>query len=202
MLEEILRNSFKIFIILDPIGMFPIIMSYLEKMSFKMRSSIINSSILTAFIISCIVLLFGNMSLKLLLLKVHDIKISGGILLLVIGYSMLKTGRKIQSKNLGKSNINPIFPIAIPLLCGPGTITTIMIIKNSSSSVIAAYLSVFAGMSLSLLVIYLLNRFSKFINHTILIIVKPIASLITIFFGISIMFDGISSAISVLRSHC
>jgi multiple antibiotic resistance protein len=95
--------------------------------------------VLVAFAVTLFFLLAGGFLLSYLGVTVYAFAISGGILLFVASWPMLfgqRAGLQAPERN-EQSMIGEdiaIFPLAIPLLSGPGTITTILLLTNQASA--------------------------------------------------------------------
>jgi len=129
-------NSFvALFVIVDAIGNVPLFLSLIGGYSNEEQRYIITRSIFFA----CLVLVFfsiaGNFILALLGIKMYSFRIAGGALLFIISIEML-FGRKTRTEYSGeeaeKKDISELIitPLAIPLLTGPGALTTGLVFFN------------------------------------------------------------------------
>ena len=115
-----------IFVIMDVLGNVPIYMVFTQKYSSKHKTKSANQSALVAAVVLLIFLFFGMIILELFNISIRDFKIGGGILIILIG---LKIALGIHLKEeRAKSYEIAVVPMAIPLLVGPGTITTVIIL--------------------------------------------------------------------------
>jgi len=93
-------------------------------------------------IISTIILLVfasvGPLIFQLLGITINDFKIAGGIILFIIAVDMLR-GRISQTRTIAATEI-AAFPLATPLLAGPGAISTVMIDANPPYGLLEIYL--------------------------------------------------------------
>ena len=112
-------------VVVDPFGVLPIFISLAKNRSPRERSAIATRAVLLGFTISLFFLVAGHTALAFLGVSVHAFSISGGILLFVTAVPMLFGQRpalqSAQTNESGPEDI-AIFPLAIPLLTGPGTI--------------------------------------------------------------------------------
>ncbi|MGC8912651.1 MAG: MarC family protein [Thermoplasmata archaeon] len=122
-----------IFAIVDPLAVIPFFVSLTEGYPKKEKQIIIIRSVIVAFIVLVIFALLGEYIFRIFGFTIHAFKIAGGILLFTIGFEMLqgeKSKTKITEKDkeeaLAREEIG-IVPLGVPLLAGPGAITTVMI---------------------------------------------------------------------------
>jgi len=122
-----------IFAIVDPLAVIPFFVSLTEGDSKEEKKIIILRSVVVAFIVLVIFALVGEYIFRIFGFTIHAFKIAGGILLFTIGFEMLqgeKSKTRITEKDkeeaLAREEVG-IVPLGVPLLAGPGAITTVMI---------------------------------------------------------------------------
>lgn len=151
-----------IFAIVDPIGNIPIFYSITQKYKKEERKKIIKTSIITAFIVLFIFGLVGNYIFMLFHITIPAFRIAGGLLLFRVAFNMLygvtpgtKTTQKEKEEASEKDTIG-IVPMGIPLLAGPGAISTVMLYNSNGdiSNIIVVFISVIA----TLIITYILLR--------------------------------------------
>jgi len=145
-------------VVVDPFGVLPIFISLAKNRSPRERSGIATRAVLLGFMISLFFLVAGHSALAFLGVSVHAFSISGGILLFVTAVPMLFGQRPaLQSAETNESGPEDIaiFPLAIPLLTGPGTITSILLLTAQARGSFAK-LAAIAG---ALALVFLLTRF-------------------------------------------
>jgi multiple antibiotic resistance protein len=115
-----------LFSILDPIGTVPIYMAITTEYP-EQRRRIVRESVLVATIILYVFAYVGWFIFEALGITLNDFRIAGGIVLFTVAFDHL-SGRK------GKPKSEPtevaVFPLATPLLAGPGAISTVVILAN------------------------------------------------------------------------
>ena len=100
------------------------------------RQKVAFKSLLTTFLIILVFSVLGNLIFQLFGITIHALRITGGILLFIIGYQMLHgEGSKMHSSTASHNMGIAISPLAVPLLAGPGTIATAMNYAVSGDSV-------------------------------------------------------------------
>lgn len=123
----IIKSFIALFIIVDPVGIVPVFISLLGRFKETERQAMIRRSVIIAGITLLVLTLLGNVIFSILGVSMYSFRIAGGILLLIISVEML-FGRRTKtgiSDNLEMEKDDVvIMPMAIPLLTGPGAITT------------------------------------------------------------------------------
>lgn len=122
-------------VVVDPFGVLPIFLALVRNRHQQERARIVTRSVLFGFIISLSFLVLGHKILAYLGVTVHAFSISGGILLFATALPML-FGQRPGLQSAEESESGPddiaIFPLAIPLLAGPGTITSILLLTGQA----------------------------------------------------------------------
>lgn len=126
-----------IFSILDPIGTTPLFLSLTANQSLQEKNATIRRTVITVTSILVISALVGNSLLAFFGIDIRSFQIAGGILLLLLALNMLQAKiprPKITSQEheeaIEKEDVS-IVPLAIPLLSGPGAISTIIVFASS-----------------------------------------------------------------------
>lgn len=121
------------FTIIDPIGMIPLTLSATANDSPARRNNIIDTAILVGAAIMLFMGLAGRAVLNYLGITLPAFTIAGGIFLFLIAIDMLfarPTGAKrtAEEEREAAANENPaVFPLAVPMIAGPGTIATVLL---------------------------------------------------------------------------
>ena len=123
-----LLSFIPIMVALDAPATLPIYVAMTEGIKKHERRTIVRQSILTAFLITIAFVFLGRAVFKALGILVEDFMIAGGIVLLIIAIlDIVRAGEK-------KILISPTFgvvPFGTPLIAGPATLTTTLVLVNS-----------------------------------------------------------------------
>ena len=117
-----------VFVAMDAIAVLPIFLSMVEGMPPNDKKIIIKQSVITAFLISVCFLAVGKFIFSALGITVADFKIAGGVVLLVLAINDLlfpEKTRRFQGSSIG------VVPLGMPLIVGPGVLTTIIILVDT-----------------------------------------------------------------------
>ncbi len=127
-----------VFTIIDPIGMIPLTLAATITSVPDKRTKIVDQAVFVAAIVMAVMGLIGRALLNYLGITLPAFQIAGGILLFLIAIDMLfarPTGAKRTPEEEREAALaeNPaVFPLAIPMIAGPGTIATVMLLVNSA----------------------------------------------------------------------
>jgi len=128
------------FTIIDPIGMIPLTVSVTAKATPAQRSAIVDQAVLVAAAVILVMGVIGKPLLDSLGITLPAFTIAGGALLFLISVDMLfgrKTGTKQtdEEEREGAESSNPaVFPLAVPMIAGPGTIATVLVLVTLAGS--------------------------------------------------------------------
>ncbi|MEM2235317.1 MAG: MarC family protein [Desulfurococcaceae archaeon] len=121
----------KIFAILNPFSAIPIFINLTESASSVERKRVVKKAFLAMVIMVTVFTLIGIWVLEFLGISIASLRIAGGAVLFVLAMDML--GDMPRTKKLEETEI-AVIPIATPLLVGPGTLTTIIVLTAENPS--------------------------------------------------------------------
>lgn len=144
----------QIFAILNPISVIPTFLSLTDDLEVTERHRIVRNSSFAVLIIAVALALGGSYLLSFFHVSISSLQVGGGILLMAIAIEML--GGLPRTKSLESHAEVAIVPIATPLLVGPGTMTTIIVLSG-----LVPLLLLVASIFIVTFVTYLLLRYSE-----------------------------------------
>lgn len=122
--------------IIDPIGMMPVTVSTTASCDVSRKGRIVDQAVLVGGLVMLLMGLVGPAVLDYLGITLPAFGIAGGILLFLIAIDMLfarPSGTKGTSDEQHAAGENPaVFPLAIPMIAGPGTLATVMLLVGQS----------------------------------------------------------------------
>lgn len=125
-----------LFVIVDPIGLTPLFAAMTQDMKIKVRRQIATRAIIVAFFILVAFALFGDAILSFAGISMPAFRIAGGILLFITALDMLferRTKRREGQKDEELRDDPSVFPLAIPLIAGPGSIATVILLAGNTN---------------------------------------------------------------------
>ncbi len=147
MLTLFLENFVLIFVAIDPISLLPIFASFTVGLNKEDLRTLGIRTGLTAFFILLVFWVFGSQILQLMGISINSFRIVGGMFLMIIAYQMVFEQRQQRRRETAEKAISDdalsslaTFPLAIPLIAGPGAITIVMLLSEKSGDSINAHL--------------------------------------------------------------
>lgn len=118
------------FVVIDPIGLAPLFVALTQGMSFAARRKIAVRACLVAVAILLIFALFGDAVLAFAGISMAAFRVSGGALLFLTALDMLfeRRSKRREDQTEEEHNDPSVFPLAIPLIAGPGAIASIVLL--------------------------------------------------------------------------
>jgi len=133
---------FTMFIVVDPFGLVPMYIGLTAHLDSAEKDRTIRKAVVTAFLVLSLFIVAGKWVLGVLGVHPGSFFIAGGVMLFIVSLEML-FGRPTRSKvsdqehpmeEDGEERTSiAVFPLAIPMLAGPGAITTILLFTSSAS---------------------------------------------------------------------
>jgi multiple antibiotic resistance protein len=129
---RIFFNAITLLLIMDPLGNIPPFLSALKNVEDDRRRKVLLREILIAYIVLLAFLFAGKYVLRLLSLQEETISIAGGIVLFLIALRMI-----FPKEEAGRDTLEGepfIVPLAIPLIAGPSTLASLLLLQQSSDT--------------------------------------------------------------------
>ena len=116
-----------LFIVLDAVGNLPFVMALSQGLATAERRRTIHLATLTATVVGLAFLFFGRVILGVMGISVPSFAVAGGAILFVLSVRYLTIGRLVDAS---RDDMMAVVPIGTPLLVGPATITTLLILAT------------------------------------------------------------------------
>lgn len=161
-----------IFVIVNPIEATLVYIALTSSQTSKERTHIYRRTTLVAFAIAILFALAGDAVLRIFGITVDSLRVAGGILLFLVAMDMLRGVRrqgKVTEAELIDANSREdvsIFPLAIPLLTGPGAITTVVVLMGAADGLTEKGL-VLLAICLTFLATFFILKFSQYIDRAL-----------------------------------
>ena len=137
--EFLLTSFVALFVIIDPIGLTPVFIAITQGMDDTLRRKVaLRSVLVSAFVISLFIV-GGETVLGFIGISMPAFRIAGGILLFLTALDMLFQRRSKRRENQTEQELvdDPsVFPLAIPLIIGPGAIATVILIAGAKPGLV------------------------------------------------------------------
>ena len=147
---------------------------------------------LVALIVALVFMLIGLQVFKFMGIEIFDFKMAGGLVLLLIALSELIGGPEAEKNSSGSTGI---VPIAVPLISGPGVLTT-LILQVSTIGYLMTFVALVLNYGLAWVVLRNSSKVKNLIGKDGTLIVSKIAALLLAAYSLAMLRSGIFEAIS------
>jgi len=201
-LDYFLSALTTLMVTVDPPGLAPIFLSLTLGMNREERRSVAIRATLIAGAIMLGFAFFGQPVLGALGIGFPAFRIAGGLLLFWIAFEMIFELRGRRKTNVARTAIDEdhirnvaAFPLAIPLMAGPGTITATMLIAGSAGGEpirLASLVGVIIIVSISCLAVFLVaDRLSKLLGVTGNLVLTRLLGVLLAALAVQFVIDGV-----------
>src|SRR5512136_1073800 len=192
---NLIKAILVLFIIVDPFGNIPIFMSLTDKMTKTQRRKVFNTATLVGVILLLAFSFAGQQILSVFGISIFSFEVAGGILLLIISIKILISG---SLENMGESPESMgAVPIAMPLLVGPGAITT-TIFNLQYYGIAVAAISVVIVLVLTWFILRYVDLVYRFLGKTGAIVIARVMALLIAAIAIQYVLIGVTHFIETI----
>ena len=199
-----LNNFLLIFVAIDPFALIPIFAGITHGLKKNETKRIHLRATFISFVILLFFSLLGQALLNGMGINISSFKIIGGLFLIFIAFEMVFEKRDERRQNLADSAIDEIsaislatFPLAIPLIAGPGAITITMLISEKSEpeliSRVISFLPVMLSVILAGVCMWLSSKFVEIISLSLLSVIQRVFGLLLGALAIEYVISGIKN---------
>jgi multiple antibiotic resistance protein len=161
-----------IFVIVDPISGVVTFVSLTSKMKSEEKNEISKKAVTLACVVALFFAISGSTILNLFSISVDSLRVAGGLLLFSIAFDMMHA--KVSRESITEEEISQsqerediwVFPIGLPLLTGPGTISTVIVLMGGTET-IGQKIIIFVSILLTFVSCLYIFRFSRGIHKII-----------------------------------
>lgn len=139
MIDFALSAFVTLLLVVDPVGLVPAFLAVSSGMDDKDKRAIVLRAPLIAASILVVIALIGNWLLRQLGIGIPAFQIAGGLLLFGVSYRMIfgdrphRDAREADKAMSEHASDLAVFPLAIPLMAGPGAIATTLLLTGSAA---------------------------------------------------------------------
>ena len=183
--KEVLTAFMVLFAVIDIVGNIPIIID-LRKKAGHIQSE--KASVI-AGVIMIIFLFLGDSILKLIGLDVHSFAVAGAFILFFIALEMI-LGITLYKQEEGTSMNASVFPLAFPLIAGPGSLTTLLSLKSEfhTENIIIA---VVVNVIVIFIVLKTSTRIERFIGQNGIDIIRKVFGVVLLAIAVKLFTSNI-----------
>ena len=192
-----------IFFVVDPIAVVPVFITITEgdseqkRRAMAWRACVITAAILLTFMVG------GGLIFQLFGLTLAAFKIAGGILLMLTALDMLRSvtvRTRTSGKEVQEAAAKPdvaIVPLAMPLLAGPGSIATVMVLTAQAQKtwqLVLLALSIVVTAAASYLMLRAASLVNRFLGQSGRAILERVMGLLLVAIAVQFMIGGVREA--------
>lgn len=163
-----IESFLPLFVAINVIGVIPVYLAVTEAMTTAQRRRLTLQALLTASMIAILVLAAGQLIFSLLGITVNDLRVGGGLILLMLSVSNLVFGdlRRRDPRNASEEEGEMegasvgVVPLGIPLIMGPAAITSVLVSREAYG-----YLPTLTSMVANMTLVYLTLAFSPWLGR-------------------------------------
>ncbi len=199
-----LATLVSIFAIVNPVGVIPTFVALTSNYSLRERRAVITKAVLVGAGVLLMFGLAGERIFDVFSITVPAFRIAGGILIFKVAFDMLQGERPKADSNdqeladaLERENIG-ITPLGVPLLTGPGAITTVMILVATNTTTtdrLTIYGIVLLVFALSFFLLSMGERLFQFMGRSGLQVFTRVMGLILAAIAVQFIINGLSAAL-------
>lgn len=196
MLLILLKAIITLFVVVDPIGNIPVFLTATERFDKPSRQRAYTLSVLVALVILLVFAFLGRFILdNVFQIKIADIRIAGGLLLLAITFrGLLNEDHSAESPHGYSSTVEQIacVPLACPLLAGPGAmVTSLTIWQNPKSGPVIAVIAMLCVLALFWLIMRFIDTISRVVGNLVITAVSKVMLIFVGAIGVNMTLQGI-----------
>lgn len=206
---DIVKITLAFLVLINPSGALMLFLHFTHGYGDDDKKRVARIACMTVFITMAFFTLFGEMLLKGLGISLGSFRVAGGLLLLLIALSMMSEGSnpakpkqndvdgEVQERSQTGSLAGvAVVPIAIPIMIGPGGISTVIIYASEFNSPMGLGMILMAGLFISVFCyvsLMMAGKISRMLGNTGLSVINRVMGIILAALSIEIMVSGIKT---------
>src|ERR1700675_4348498 len=200
-LEFALLAVTSVFFLVDPFTVIPMFVAVTEDSSESERRQVARRAAWTCAIVLCSFALAGSLIFKMFGITLPAFKIAGGIILMRIGLDMLQarqSSTKVTPEETQEGTTKAdasIIPLGMPMLAGPGAISTVMVLVGESHTVWQhgiVYATILLTSFISYLILAGADRVRRYLGETGIRILSRLMGLLLVALAVQFVANGLT----------
>ncbi|MGZ3667239.1 MAG: MarC family protein [Ktedonobacterales bacterium] len=192
-----------LFTVIDPVGLVPVVLALTSGLKPEERSRVVTRAIIIAAGVIAVFAVLGQAIFASLGVTPAAFSIAGGVLLFLVAIDMLfgrqsgarETPREARDART-REDIS-VFPLAIPMIAGPGTITTVILLVDSAGSDPLQWLAIAIAAALTLtaawLAMSIAMQIQKRIGTTGILVLSRVLGMLLAAVAVQFILNGITT---------
>ena len=194
-----------VFALVDPIGAVPFFVSLTDGFSEADRRIVRRRAVLVLGSVLGVFALVGRFLFAAFGLTLAAFEIAGGILLFIVAYDMLhgevtrtKLTNEDREEAIARRDEIAVVPLGIPLLAGPGAISTVMIYEGSAGGdpamVVVVFLAIAVTTALTFFILKYGQKIFRYFGKTGIMAMTRVLGLLLAAVGVQFVLNGVFGA--------
>ena len=218
-LSDFVRIFIPLFVVIDPAGMLPVYLAITQRYTPEQRRRIAKRASIAAALIGVGFIAFGQLIFAVMGVQFADFQIAGGILLVILCViDVLTPGKPAVNEHVeyDPASAIGIVPLAIPLIVGPATMTTSLLLVNSYAGgyeaqfgapwgaiIVASMVAVALLINVLMLFIAMWHsdRLVRIVGKNTMTIINKIVMILLAAIAVSLIRQGVLSIVSEVASR-
>jgi multiple antibiotic resistance protein len=190
---DILSAVITLFLIMDPLGNVPVFLAVLKQVPPERRRKILVREVLIAYAVLLFFLMVGESALRLLQIQQETISIAGGIVLFLIALRMVfpQTGT-LEESSAGEPLV---VPLAIPLIAGPSTLATLLLLRADTGSTLKLWLAMTIAWFATAAILVAAPFFYRALGERGLIAMERLMGMVLVMISVQMFLNGVATFI-------
>src|ERR1700712_4647800 len=206
---DALKTFISLLALVNPLGAIPLFISFTATNTRRERQKIVRIASISVAAVIAFTTLLGQQVIDFFGISVNSFQVGGGIIVLMMAISMVNahpSGAKTTPEEAVEGELKEniaVVPLAIPLLTGPGTISTVIIYANKDHRWVEVVNLIGSGIGIGLLVFAALSAadpISRVLGRTGINVATRLMGLMLAALGVELIVDGLTALLPVLRN--
>ncbi len=194
------------FTLINPLGTMSIFMTMTADLDIKHRTRTAKKASIVGFISIVSFAVSGQFLFNFFGISVDSFRVVGGIIFFVMGMDMLHA--RLDKIKVAPSEVKTyvedisVTPLAIPMICGPGTITNGIVLMEDANTMVMKIILIsviLVVMFLTFLILFSSSRILKILGETGNNVMMRLMGLIVMVIGVEFFFKGLEPIISKMN---
>lgn len=189
-----------LFVVVDPIGLVPLFLALTQGMGAQERRRVGLRALVIAAVLLTLFGLLGDKLLSAIGISLPAFRIAGGVLLFLTALDMLferRTQRREGQTTEPHAHDPSVFPLATPLLAGPGAMATMILLAGAGTGglhLAAVHLVMFAVLGCVFVLFLLATPLERALGRTGTMVVTRLLGMLLAALAVQFILDGLRGA--------
>ena len=182
-----------LFLILDPLGNIPILLSLFKDLPAARQRKVLLRELLIALVVLMLFLWGGQYALELMHLRQESVSIAGGIVLFLIGLRMIfPPPDGVMGEMPGGEPF--VVPVAIPMIAGPSGMAAVMLLGSQEPGRMSDWmLALTIAWGATAIILFSATYLQKWLGTRVLTAIERLMGMVIVAISVQMLLDGIAS---------